>query len=73
MALCVYFDSFGSYCYPIIGLIVSLGIAVELGKDGLDISFILDYYKASLEFLGEGHIIVSVSFGWCLIDSSSAW
>ena len=42
MALGIHFDSFGSICDPFTGLIVSLGVDVELGQKGLDIALILD-------------------------------
>ena len=61
MALGMHFDSFGSLCAPVPGLLVSLSIDVELVQEGFDITFILDGYKASLEPLGEDHLIVAVS------------
>ena len=42
IALGVHFDSFGSLCAPVLGLIVSLGIDVELVQEGLDVTLILD-------------------------------
>ena len=42
MALGMNFDSFGSLCAHVPGLLVSLGIDVELGQEGLDIALILD-------------------------------
>ena len=42
MALGIHFDSFGSICAPVPGLLVSLGIDVELEQDGLDIVLIID-------------------------------
>ena len=41
MALGVYFDSFGSLCDLVPGLLVYLGIYVELVQEGLDIALIL--------------------------------
>ena len=42
MALGMHFESFCSLCDPVLGLLISLGIDVELEQEGLDISFILD-------------------------------
>ena len=42
MALVMQFDSFGSLCAPVLRLLFSLGIGVEFGQEGLDISLILD-------------------------------
>ena len=42
MALGVHSDSFGSLCAPVPGLLVYLGIDVELGQEVLDIALILD-------------------------------
>ena len=42
MALGMHFDSFGSLCAPVLGIIVSLGIDIELGKGGLDTALIID-------------------------------
>ena len=38
----VHYESFGSLCAPIPGLLISLGIDVELGQEGLDAVLILD-------------------------------
>ena len=42
MPLKIHFDSFGNLCAPVKGLLVSLGIYVEFGQEGLDIALILD-------------------------------
>ena len=42
MPLKIHSDSFGNLCAPVPGLLVSLGIYVELGQEGLDIALILD-------------------------------
>ena len=64
MALRMHFGSFGSLCAPVLGLIVSLGIDVELGQEVLDISLILDGNNFSLEVLGQGQLLVAVSLSW---------
>ena len=73
MALGAHFDSLGSLCAPVPVLFVSLGINVELIQEFLDIALILDFYKASLEVLGEGRLLVAVSLAWWLSASSTAW
>ena len=73
MALGIQFDSFGNLCAPVPGLLVSLSVYFELGQEGLDITFILYGYKASLELLGKGQLFVAVSLSWWLSASSSAW
>ena len=55
------FENFGCLRAPVPGLIVSLGIDIELVQEGLDISLILDFHKASLEVLSEGQLLVAVS------------
>ena len=61
MTLGVKFDNFCILCAPALGLLVSLGIYVELGQEGLFIALILDSYTASLEVIGEGQLLVAVS------------
>ena len=73
MALGMHFDNFGHLCDFFPGLVVYLGIYVELGEEFLDIYLILDVYKARLEFLGEGRLIVAVYLAWWISDSSVAW
>ena len=55
------FGNFGSLRAPILGLLVSLGIDVELGQEGLDIAFVLDEQKDVLEVLSEDQLLVAVS------------
>ena len=73
IALGMHFDSFGSICVPVPVLLVSMGIDVELGQEGLYIALILDGYKVSLEILGGGHLIVAVFLAWWFSASSTAW
>ena len=73
MALGIHFDSFGGLCALVPGPIVSLGIDVELGQEGLEIALIFDVYKFSLEVLGEGQLLVAVSLTWWISDPSSTW
>ena len=49
----MYVDNCGSICAPVPGLLVSLGIDVELGQEGLDIILVLDVQKARIEVLSE--------------------
>ena len=69
MTLYMHFDNSGSLCAPVPGLIVYLGIYIELGQEGLDITLVLHGKKARLEVLIEGKIIVAVSLYWWLSDS----
>ena len=73
MALGIHFESFGSLYAPVLDLLVPLRSDVELGQEGLDINFILDGQKASLEVLGEGQILVAASLALCISASSAAW
>ena len=41
MSLGMHFDSFGSLCALVLGLLVYLGIYVELVQEGLDVSLVL--------------------------------
>ena len=66
------FDNCGSLRAPIPGLLISLGIDVELVKEGLYIALVLDGQKASLEVLSEGQLLVSVFLTWWLSDSYTA-
>ena len=52
MSLGMQFGIFGSHCAPFPGLLVSLGIDVELLQEGLDTYLSLDVQKSSLEVLG---------------------
>ena len=65
-------DSCGILRAPVPGLIVSLGIDVELEQEGLDIYLVLDGQKSSLEFLSYGQLLVAVSLAWCLSYSSAS-
>ena len=69
----VHFEIFVSLCAPVPGLLVSLGIDIELGQKGLDIALILDGWKASLEVLGESQLLVDVSLACWFGASSAAW
>ena len=51
MNLGMHFDNCGSLCAPVPGLLVSLGIYVELGQEVLDITLVIDGHKASLEVI----------------------
>ena len=62
----MHFDNFGSLCAPILVLIFSLGIYVELVQEGLDITLVLDSHKSSLEVLIEGQILFYFSLSWFL-------
>ena len=66
---------FGNYCSLralVPGLLVSLGIGVELGQEGLDNNLVIYGQKSRLEVLIEGQILVVVSLTWCLSDPSTA-
>ena len=54
VALALHFDSCGIIYAPVLVLLVSLGIDVELGQEGLDIALVLDGQKSSREVLSEG-------------------
>ena len=66
MALGMNFVNRGSIHSPVPGLLVSLGIDVELVREGLDITLVLDGNNSILEVLSEGQIIVAVSLSWWL-------
>ena len=72
MDLGIYFDNGGSIRAPVPDLLVSMGIDVESGQEGLDITFVLDVQKSSIEVLSKGYIIFVASLNWCLSDSSNA-
>ena len=69
MDLGVHFGSFGSLRAPIPGLLIYLGIYVELGQENLDITLVLDVQKTRLELISEGQILVAVSLA-CWISAS---
>ena len=60
MDLVVHFGNYDSLRAPVTGLLVYLGIDVELGKEGLNITLVLNVQKASLEVLSEGQLLVDV-------------
>ena len=68
----MHFDNFGILCAPIPGVLIYLGIVVELIQEGFDIALVLDGHKARLEVLSEGQILVAVSLAWYLSASSAA-
>ena len=51
MALGIHFDNCGSLRAPGKVLLVHLGIYVELGQEGLDITLVIDGNKARIEVL----------------------
>ena len=55
------FGNCGSLRAPVLGLLVSLGMDVELGQEGLDIALVLDEQKDVLEVLSEDQLLVDVS------------
>ena len=42
MALGMHFDSFGSLYDPVLSLLFSLGVDIELGQEVLDIDLVID-------------------------------
>ena len=64
------FESFGSLCSSFLGLLISLGIDVELGQEILDITLLLNNHKSGLEFLIESPLLVAISLAWWLSASS---
>ena len=60
MALGVHFENCGSLCALVLGLLVYLGIDVELVQEGLDLTLALGEIKNSLEVLIEGQLLVAV-------------
>ena len=65
----MHFDHCGSLRSLVPCLLFFMGIYVELGKKGLDITLVLGGQNDGLEVLSEGCIIVYVSFSWCLSAS----
>ena len=49
----MYFERFGCICYPVPGLLIYLGINVELGQEGFHVALILDGHDASFKILVE--------------------
>ena len=70
MALGVHFDNFGILRYPVLGLIVSMVVDVELVYEGLYITVVLDVQKSGLEFLSEGWNIFDISL-YCMLSAYS--
>ena len=64
-------ETCGSIHAPVLCLLYSLGIDIELVQKGLGITLVLDGQKDSLEFLNLGQIIVAVSLPWWLSASSA--
>ena len=69
MNLGVHFDNFGSLHAPVLGLIVSLGIYIELVQEGLGITLVQGDQKNILEVLSEGQLLVTVSLACWISDS----
>ena len=61
MAMEMQFGYFGSAHAPVLGLLVSLGIYVDMVNEGLDIILVLDRQKTRPEVLSKGQLIFSVS------------
>ena len=59
----MHFDKLGHLCAPLLGPLVSLGINVELGQEGLNIVCIRDGYEAGFKILGEIYLPL-VSLTW---------
>ena len=72
MALGMHIENGGSLRAPVLGLLVSLGIDVELGQEGLYINLVLDVQKTRLELFSEGQLLVAVSITWWLSDTPSS-
>ena len=72
MNLGVHFDNFGSLYASVPGLLISLGMYVELGKKILEITLVLDGQKASFEVLSGGQILVALYLAWFLSASSAS-
>ena len=68
----MHFDNCGSIRAPVPNLLVSLDVDVELVQEGLDITLFTDVHKATLEVLGEVHLLVSVSLAWWISASPTA-
>ena len=55
------FEYCDSLCDPVLGLLISLGIDVELVQGSLGTTLVLDVQRTRLEVLGEGQLLVAVS------------
>ena len=71
MVLDMHFENCFIHRAPVLGLLVSLSIYVELVHTGLDITLVLDDQKSILEFLSEDCLISAVSLAWWLSASST--
>ena len=71
MALGIHFENCGDLRAHVPGLLFYLGIDVELGQEGLDITLVLDGQKSTPEVLSEGQILVDFSLDWWLSNSSN--
>ena len=63
MAMEMQFEYFCSAHDPVPGLLVSLGIYVDMVNEGLDIILVLDGQEYILEVLSQGRIIVGLGDG----------
>ena len=72
MELGINFDNCGSLHAPVPGLPIYLGIDVEFGQEGLEITLVIGGKKASLEVIIEGQLLVYISFSWWLSASSTS-
>ena len=73
MALGTKSENGGSLCAPLPGLLVSVGIDVDLVQEVLKITLVLDVQKTSLELLSEVQLLVDVSLAWWLSASYTDW
>ena len=73
LALGMHFYNYGSLRAPVLGLLIYLGIYVELGQEIFDITLVLGWHKAILGVLSEVQIIVSVFLAWWISDSFTYW
>ena len=73
MALRMHFYNCISLRAPVPGLIVYLGIYVELIQEILNVTFVLDVQKSRLEVFNEIYLIFDISLACWLIDSSADW
>ena len=61
VTLGMYFSNYGSIHNPVPGLIISMGIYVELVQECLYISLVIYIQKAIIKVLSEVQILVNVS------------
>ena len=67
----MHFNNCVSLRSPVLGLLVSLGMYVELGQEGLDITLVFDGHTHILEVLIEDQLLVAASLAWWLSASSN--